>query len=208
MNGRYNMVLSGVGGQGLMLLSNVIGTACAQEGLPVITGEQHGLSQRSGSISVHLRMGEGTYGPLVPPGDADVMIAMEATEALRYIEFLRDDGYIIMNTRVMHHPLETMRHVREDATTEPYFSLDELRKRVRNVTPNVLEVDALRLAEAAGTARAENVVLLGAACGLPGFPLKKETVKDVIGNVVPEKTIAANMKAFDAGDGACCDAFG
>lgn len=208
MNIRYNMVLSGVGGQGLMLLSNVIGSACAREGVPVITGEQHGLSQRSGSISVHLRMGEGIYGPLVPPGDADIMIAMEATEALRYIEFMREDGYLIMNSRVLHHPLETMRHVREGTTTEDYFSIDTVRERVKSVTKHVLEVDALRLATEAGTARAENVVLLGAACGVPGFPLERETVKKVIEGVVPPKTVEANMKAFDAGDSACCQEFG
>ncbi|MHC4777563.1 MAG: 2-oxoacid:acceptor oxidoreductase family protein [Planctomycetota bacterium] len=86
----YDMVLVGVGGQGLMLLSNVIGGAAAAGGMKVITAENHGLAQRGGSTGVHLRVGEEVHSPLIPLGCADLLLSMELTEALRYIEFLRE----------------------------------------------------------------------------------------------------------------------
>ena len=89
----YNIMLSGVGGQGLMLLSTIIGNACNKLGLKAITGEQHGLSQRSGSIYVHLRIGEKVHSPLIPYGSADMIISMEATEVLRYIERRKQQGH-------------------------------------------------------------------------------------------------------------------
>jgi indolepyruvate ferredoxin oxidoreductase beta subunit len=82
-----------------MLLSSVFGEVCAKTGTHIVTGEQHGLSQRSGSISVHLRIGADALSPLIPYGEADLAIAMEATEALRYLEYLREGAPIVMSSR-------------------------------------------------------------------------------------------------------------
>ncbi len=102
-----NIFICGVGGQGLVLLTSVIGDACAKSGKKIITGEMYGLSQRSGTVSVHLRIGEDAFSPLIPYGEADIIIALEAIEALRYIEYLKKDGIILMNKRIMHPPIET-----------------------------------------------------------------------------------------------------
>jgi len=98
---KYNVLLAGVGGQGLMLLSQVMGDACTRSGVKVVVGAQHGLAQRSGSISAHVRIGD-AYSPLIPYGTADLIIAMEAMEALRYVEFLKPGGTVVMNSRIMH----------------------------------------------------------------------------------------------------------
>ena len=105
-NDTYNIMFAGVGGQGLMLLSSILGKAAVDTGLKAMTGEQHGLSQRQGSIYVHFRIGD-PISPLIPYGKADMMIAMEASEALRYIEYLKKDGVVIMSNRIMPSVTET-----------------------------------------------------------------------------------------------------
>src|SRR5512137_1684209 len=109
----FSVYLSGVGGQGLVLLSNVIGSACAASGIRALTGEQHGLSQRSGSINVHMRIGEEIQSPLIPIGDADALLALEALEALRYVEYLRQGGIVLMNSRIQRPVVETKAHMKD-----------------------------------------------------------------------------------------------
>lgn len=100
----YNIMTCGVGGQGLMLVSNIIGLACAEFGFKIRTAETHGLAQRSGSIYTHIRISkdEEIYSPLISFGEADVLLSMEAIEALRNIEFLKRDGIIILNNYIWH----------------------------------------------------------------------------------------------------------
>ncbi len=101
----FNIVLAGVGGQGLVLLTKIIGDGCCKAKKKAITGELHGLSQRSGTISIHLRIGEEVYSPLIPYGAGDLILGLEAMEALRYIEYLKQDGIVLMNTRVINPPI-------------------------------------------------------------------------------------------------------
>jgi indolepyruvate ferredoxin oxidoreductase beta subunit len=112
----FDMVFAGVGGQGIVMLSNAIGNACAEAGEKAITGELHGLSQRSGSVYIHMRIGGNAISPLIPYGQADAIVALEAMEALRYIEFLKDDGVIIMNSRLIHSPIEVAQLSKEKRT--------------------------------------------------------------------------------------------
>ena len=98
----YNLITTGVGGQGLMLLSNIIGNACVDAGLTIKTAETHGLAQRSGSIYTHVRIGEDILAPIIPYGEADVMVAMEAIEALRNCEFLAKTATVILNDYLWH----------------------------------------------------------------------------------------------------------
>ena len=194
----YNIMLSGVGGQGLMLLSSIIGNACNKLGLKVITGEQHGLSQRSGSIYVHLRIGE-VHSPLIPYGSADMIISMEATEVLRYIEFLKDDGIIIMNKRIMHPSLVTADIAKHRNENRRYITLEQIFAQLKQVTSNIIILDATKLAELAGNPRTENTVLSGAASALQEFPIDKDVLKEAIKDLVPSKTIEENIRAFDLG---------
>ncbi len=199
----YNIIFTGVGGQGLMLLSSILGKAAVDAGLEVMTGEQHGLSQRSGSIYVHFRVGE-PISPIIPYGTADMMIAMEATEALRYIEYLRDDGVVIMSNRVMPSPIETAELIADKERN--YVTLEMIEERVRTVTSRVVVLDSLGLAMKAGNPRTENSVLVGAACACEDFPIPVEKVREAVLALVPPKTRDANSRAFELGlkAGASC----
>lgn len=195
---QYNILLAGVGGQGLMLLSQVMGDACTRSGVKVVVGAQHGLAQRSGSISAHVRIGD-AYSPLIPYGTADLIIAMEATEALRYIEFLKQGGTVIMNSRIMHPPLETAPIVKNRQELRMYVTLEQVKEQLSKVVGNVISIDAEKVAVEVGNPRTENVVLLGVASALIGFPVKIEPLKESVRRVVPERAVEANLKAFDLG---------
>jgi indolepyruvate ferredoxin oxidoreductase beta subunit len=195
----YNILLAGVGGQGLMLLSAVLGEACVASGEQVVTQEQHGLAQRSGSISAHVRIGE-AYSPMIPFGTADQIIAMEGMEALRYIEYLKKDGTVIMNTRLMHPVIETSKLVNKRRENLPYVTLEQIKEQLGKVTKNIKAIDANDLAEKSGNPRTENVVLLGVASKIEGFPIERDELIEAIKRIVPERTIEANLKAFKLGE--------
>ncbi len=192
-----NLFMCGVGGQGLVLLTSVIGNACAKNGTKAVTGELYGLSQRSGTVSVHLRIGEDAFSPLIPFGQADIIIALEAIEALRYIEYLKRDGIILLNKRIMHPPVETSKLVLEKESK--YITLEEIVSKLKEWTPNVAVVDALSLAKASGNVNAENTVFLGCLSALVMFPINEKTVRESIEEAVPAKTVNQNLKAFDLG---------
>lgn len=199
----FSVYMSGVGGQGLVLLSNVIGAACAEAGIRAITGEQHGLSQRSGSINVHMRIGDEVRSPLIPIGSADAILALEALEALRYVEYLRPGGVVLMNTRIQHPIIETAAHMKDK--TARYMSSDDVRSRLSKVTDKVAAIDALAIAKNAGNPLTENIVMLGALSTLEAFPVPEDALKKAIAETVPKKAVEANLKAFDLGKKAAHD---
>jgi indolepyruvate ferredoxin oxidoreductase beta subunit len=204
----FNIMFAGVGGQGLMLLSAILGKAAVDSGLKVMTGEQHGLSQRQGSIYVHFRIGD-PISPLIPYGKADMMIAMEASEALRYIEYLKDDGVVIMSNRIMPSVTETEQVALDKEKKIKYLTVEEIENQLRKVTKNVVLLDSLALAIQAGNARTENSVLIGATAACKDFPIPAEEVRKAVLALVPPKTREANSKAFDLGrdaGGACLEA--
>lgn len=193
----FNVYLCGVGGQGLVLLSNVIGNACARAGLKAITGEQHGLSQRSGSVNIHFRIGEGIRSPLIPVGSADVVLALEALEALRSVEYLKDDGVVLMNTRVQHPVLETASHMSDNMAT--YFTPEDVRKRLSTVTKNISAIDALEIGKSVGNPLTENTVMLGALSTLQDFWVPEGALEEAIRDSVPSKAVEVNLKALKLG---------
>ena len=201
----FNIMFAGVGGQGLMLLSSILGKAAIDTGLKVMTGEQHGLSQRQGSIYVHFRIGE-PISPLIPYGKADMMIAMEASEALRYIEYLKEDGVVIMSNRIMPSVAETEKVALDKEKKTKYLTVDDIVKKLEQVTSRIILLDSLNLAIQAGNARTENSVLIGATAACEEFPISAEEVRKAVLALVPSKTVEANSKAFDLGrdaGGAC-----
>jgi indolepyruvate ferredoxin oxidoreductase beta subunit len=195
----YDILLAGVGGQGLMLLSAVLGEACTANGMRVVVQEQHGLAQRSGSITAHVRIGE-AYSPMIPLGEADLILAMEAMEALRNIEYLKSEGTIVMNSRVIHPVIETNDLVVNRRENLPYVVLDDILVQLEKATKQVFAVEAAALSTEAGNPRTENVVLLGAASRLDGFPLKRGQLLQAVNKIVPSRTAEANMKAFELGE--------
>jgi indolepyruvate ferredoxin oxidoreductase beta subunit len=192
-----NIFICGVGGQGLVLLTTVIGNACAKSGINVVTGEMYGLSQRSGAVSVHLRIGEDVFSPLIPYGEADILLSLEAIETLRYIEYLKKDGVVLMNKRIMHPPIETSQLLVEKDSK--YLTLEDIASKLRNWTPNIAIVDALRHARESGNVRTENTVFLGCLSALVAFPVDEKAIKKSISEAVPKKTVQQNLKAFDLG---------
>jgi indolepyruvate ferredoxin oxidoreductase beta subunit len=196
-NMSFNIFLCGVGGQGLVLLTNVIGNACTKSGKRAITGELHGLGQRSGTVFAHLRIGEDAFSPLIPYGEADILVALEAIESLRYIEFLKKNGIVLMNKRIIHPPVETSKIITHKDTK--YITINDIVAKLRSWTTNIAVVDAQQLARESGNMNTENTVLLGFLSALKAFPVEETYIKESIAEAVPKKTIKPNMKAFELG---------
>jgi indolepyruvate ferredoxin oxidoreductase, beta subunit len=192
-----NIFICGVGGQGLVLLTSVIGDACAKKGVKIVTGEMYGLSQRSGAVSVHLRIGEDAFSPLIPYGEADILLALEAIEALRYLEYLKKDGIILMNSRVMHPPVENAKKIVAKETK--YITVEDIVSNLKNWTQKIAVVDALALARESGNTNTENTVFLGCLSALEVFPVEESYIKESIADAVPMKTVEQNLIAFDLG---------
>lgn len=183
-----NLLLSGVGGQGVVLASYVLSQVALAEGYDVKQSEVHGMSQRGGSVTSHFRFGDKVWSPLVTPGTADILLSFEALEALRYAHWLRSGGLLVYNTvRINPSPVAA-------GLAEYPADIDA---RIAAVAANVRCVDAGALAEEAGTVKAVNVVMLGATSS--ALPFAPETWEVVIRRVVPPKTVDVNLKAFALG---------
>ena len=193
----YNIMTCGVGGQGLMLVSNILGLACAEFGLNIRTAETHGLAQRSGSIYTHIRIGDNVFSPLIPYGEADVLLGMEAIETLRFIEYLKPNGIIILNNYIWHPVQSTYQRVKNPETQ--YISFEEIVDQLKKVTRDIHVLNALDLAKETGNPLTSNVILLGSLAKSNGFPITINQLKDVIPVVVPKKAIDANLKALVIG---------
>lgn len=193
----YNIMTCGVGGQGLMLVSNILGLACAEFGLNIRTAETHGLAQRSGSIYTHIRIGENVYSPLIPYGEADVLLGMEAIETLRYIEYLKPNGTIILNNYEWHPVQSTFERVNNPE--KKYITTEQILDQLKKITYDIHIIDALNIAIQAGNPLTSNVVLLGSLVKTKNFPLSLEQLKEIVPKVVPKKAIEANLKALKIG---------
>lgn len=196
MDGTFSVLISGVGGQGIVLMSRVLGAACVAEGIPVVTGEQHGLSQRSGSVSIHFRMGQGIVSPLIPAGTGDAIVGLEALESLRYLEYLRPGGLVLTSTLVQR-PITRSAEIVKDATVR-YTSTDDVIGALRTIAGLVVPVDARKLAGDAGNPQAENMVMLGALSAAGSFPVTVEAMEKAVSEIIPGAAMS-NLAAFRAG---------
>ena len=197
MKDSFNMIDCGVGGQGVVLMANIVGEGCIKAGLRVISGEPHGLSQRNGSVIAHQRIGETAISPLVPFGEADVILALEPMEALRYLHFLRPGGLVITNTNIIHPPTETQMLARKEK--DAYVKYGDIIERIGSAGARIVEIDALDLAKEAGNPQTENVVMVGALAAVPDFPVGKEEMLEAVRENVPKKALDVNIRAFELG---------
>jgi len=189
----YNIVITGVGGQGVLTAANILGWAALHAGYKVRVGEVHGMSQRFGSVISYVRFGEDVYGSMVPEGKADVMLSFEPVEALRYVNYLKEGGMVVVNTK----PIVP---VQVSMGMASYPSLEEIRKVFEEeFKAKWIGFNAEELAEQAGHVVTTNTVLIGALTQIPEFPLDAEHVREVIKISVPPKAVDMNMKAFDLG---------
>ena len=185
--GVKNIMIVGVGGQGTLLTSRILGNLAVHGGFDVKLSEVHGMAQRGGSVVSFVRYGEKVAEPIVEEGCADVLIAFEKLEALRYLHFLKEEGVVIVNDWRID-PITVVTGMAE----YPEGILDTLRAARRTIA-----VDATRRAKEMGAPKAFNVVVLGAAARYMGFG--KDAWMHVIETTVPPKTVEINKKAFEAG---------
>jgi len=180
----------GVGGQGTLLASRLLGRVLTDAGYDVKVSEVHGMSQRGGSVVTYVRYGKSVASPIVEKGECDVIVAFEQLEALRSLPYLSKKGTLIVNTQKID-PMPVI----TGAASYPDGIIEALRAAGADVT----DIDALPKARGSGSVKAVNTVLLGVAAKRLGLP--KEAFLDAIDAIVAEKFRAINKKAFAAGYG-------
>jgi indolepyruvate ferredoxin oxidoreductase beta subunit len=184
---KQDIILAGVGGQGILSIAYVIDNAALAEGLFFKQAEVHGMAQRGGAVQSHLRLSDGTiWSDLIPKGEADMILSVEPLEALRYLDYLRPDGIVVASST-------PYRNIPD------YPEIDKVLETLHKA-PRSVVVDSERLAKEAGTVKAQNVVLLGAAASF--LILREESLLGTIETLFRDRgptVLEANLKAFALG---------
>jgi indolepyruvate ferredoxin oxidoreductase, beta subunit len=184
---KCDIILAGVGGQGILSIATVLGFAAVENNLYLKQAETHGMSQRGGAVQSFLRLSDKPiYSDLIPLGEAQLILSVEPLEALRYLHYLAPDGYVITNTTPF-------------INIPDYPDTDEILKIISNL-PHVVAIDAESTAKTAGNIKASNMVMLGAAS--PFVDLPPEELEQGIREIFSKKgedIVALNMRAFHSG---------
>lgn len=180
-----SMMIVGVGGQGTLLASKLLGRILLKKGFDVKVSEVHGMSQRGGSVVTYVRWGDHVYSPISDKGEADFIVSFEILEALRYTEYLKKDGILITNTQKIN-PMPVI------AGAMAYPENPE--EKLKGLGIKLDAVDAMSLAVSAGSPKAVNLVLMGKLSGY--FDFGEEDWMEAIEKSVPEKFLEMNKKAF------------
>ncbi len=183
-----NILIAGVGGQGIVLASEVISMVCLDAGYDVKQSEVHGMAQRGGSVTSHVRFGNIVYSPTIEKGKADILLSFELLETLRWIDYLNPEGIVIVN------------NLRIDPMTVAGGSAqypDNIPELLQGRCRQLVSVNGNELALKAGNSKAVNITLLGVLSRYLEF--SPETWKNAITGRVPQKTISINLLAFDYG---------
>jgi indolepyruvate ferredoxin oxidoreductase beta subunit len=189
---KYVIQIVGVGGQGVLLASMVLGSAAMNAGHNVAMSEVHGMAQRGGSVLSTLRIGDKITSPLAANGEADMILGFEPAETCRNLALGNKDSIVVMNLDPIYPSTVT-------AGFAQYPEVEDMKKAILKVTGNVMFIGATSIAEKAGKAVAANAVMIGAAAAAKGFPLSKDAVKASLLSLVPEKFRDLNDKAFEMG---------
>jgi indolepyruvate ferredoxin oxidoreductase beta subunit len=190
-NKEINIIICGVGGQGVVLVSELLGNAAVRGKVAVKGSEVLGMAQRGGSVFSNLRLGGGAIAPMTPEGKCDVLIAVEPSEALRNINYLAKNSVVVLNTTTV---LPYTVYLGKSG----YPTQDQIIGKLKKVTNRIIRLDASGLAKEAGSLQA-NVVMLGALFGTGLLPIKEETAKESILSRFKGKVGEINIKAFDLG---------
>ena len=186
-----NIMIVGVGGQGSLLASKVLGRVLLSQGYDVKVSEVHGMSQRGGSVVTYVRYGDRVYSPLIDKGEADLIVSFEQLEAARWLSYLRKDGQIVTNTQQMD-PMPVV-------TGKAEYP-ENLIGKMRDAGAKVDALDCVSLAREAGSTKAVNVVLLGRLSHY--FDLDESVWQEALTALVPPKFLELNRKAFALGKNA------
>lgn len=196
MASEFNILLAGVGGQGVILMSELLGKAAIAEGLRVRGSEVLGMAVRGGSVTSIVRIGDDVHGPLIPQGKCHALVALEPSEALRHVSYLSGAGLTILNTT----PIVPFT---VPLGQSDYPRLHLVLEKLSSVGGKVITLDAARIAQDAGSLQAANIVMLGALFGIELLPIKVATMKETIQARFPAKLAVVNITAFDLGYQAC-----
>ena len=188
----FNIVIAGVGGQGILLAAEIMGTAAVNEGLNVRVSEVHGMAQRGGAVVSNVRIGDKAAAPTVLDGRADVILGFEPLETLRNMKFASEKTLVLMSDEMIF-PSGVA-----DGSTK-YPSIEEVVRQVEGFTKNVVVVEAARIAVETGNILTRNVVMIGALAAAGNVPVKIANVKSALRELVPAKYLEANVKAFELG---------
>jgi indolepyruvate ferredoxin oxidoreductase beta subunit len=183
-----DILIVGVGGQGTLLASRILGNLAVNAGYDVKLSEVHGMAQRGGSVVTHERFGEKVYSPVIDEGSADMILAFEKLEGLRWACRLKKNGGMFINTQQIS-PMPVVNGA------EKYPC--DVEERIRREVPGAVFIDALSLAKEAGNEKAVNTVLIGALAR--NMRIEKQLFIDAIKETVPEKLLDVNLKAFEKG---------
>ena len=183
-----NIMIVGVGGQGTLLASRILGNVALKSGYDVKVSEVHGMSQRGGSVVTYVKMGQKVYSPLIEKGEADIIIAFEKLEALRWIDYLKAEGAMVVNDQEIN-PMPVI----IGKAKYP----ENILNRMKDSGIKLQSIDALSIARECGNIKAVNVVLIGLMA--KSTKIGREVWQQAMEEVIPQKLLEVNIKAFDAG---------
>ncbi|HKM09943.1 MAG TPA: indolepyruvate ferredoxin oxidoreductase subunit beta [Candidatus Methanomethylophilaceae archaeon] len=189
---KYTVQIVGVGGQGVLLASMVIGNAAMKEGYDLAMSEVHGMAQRGGSVLSTVRFGDGVISPLEAAGGANLLMGFEPAETARNISLCNKDTSVLMNLNPIY-PSSVA------AGFDIYPEVEDIVKAVSDVVPKLITIDATDLAVKAGKAVTANAVMIGAIAAAEGFPISKEALLETLLDTVPAKFTDINKRAFELG---------
>jgi len=184
----FNIVIAGVGGQGVLLASKVLAESALASGMDVKQNEVHGMAQRGGSVISFVRIGDEVFSPVVIPGTADILISFEPLEAMRYVHYLKPGGMLVYN-RVTINPSTV-------ASGLAAYPAD-IEAQIAAACPDAHGIDALSIAKEAGNAKAVNMVMVGAV--MKRLPINAEVVEGVVKAVSKDKGVDVNLRALNGG---------
>lgn len=185
-----NIMIVGVGGQGTLLASRIIGNVAVKKGYDVKVSEVHGMSQRGGSVVTYVKMGEKVYSPLIEKGEADIILAFEKLEALRWIDYLKKGGALVVNDQEIN-PMPVI-------TGKAEYP-ENIIEKLTGGGIRIMSVNALRIAGECGNIKAVNIVLIGLMSKSTG--IERDVWLEAVKEAVPQKLLDVNIKAFNAGYG-------
>ena len=187
----YNIYISGVGGQGIIKTSIIIGEAAMNKGLNVVMSEIHGMAQRGGGVSTELKIGD-AKSPIIQEGGADLLIAFEPVEALRALPKISSDTFMVINNST----IMPFNILKSDIS---YPDVSTIFDELKSVSPNLMVLDAEKIAKNAGNILSLNMVMLGGTLAVPDFPIDKNNVIESMKDNLPEKSLDINLKALNKG---------
>jgi indolepyruvate ferredoxin oxidoreductase beta subunit len=186
-----NIVFSGIGGQGIVVASDIFCEAALLDGLDVAKAEVHGMAQRGGSIVAHVRIGEKVQAPLIETGKADIILGFEMLETARVLPMLKKDGIVILNIKYIPPSTST------DKSSN--FDHEKILQIIKEKSSKVYQIDAISIAKRLGNILTVNTILLGALSGIPEISVTKESLQKAIADRLKEKYVNLNLEAFNIG---------